>query len=100
MSLNVPINCAYRFALPNSMVVLSPYLGINLKGNVIGTSDLATDTQEWFDNDFKRFQFGWHIGAGMEYKKLYVGLSYGTDFIKITPNVNTGTFKHSIGLNF
>lgn len=100
MTIDVPINCSYRFAIPNSEFIISPFLGLNFKGNVIGTNDVATDTQRWFnDSGFKRFQLGWNIGAGACYKKLYLGISYGTDFIQIAKKINTGTFKLSIGLN-
>lgn len=45
-SLNIPVNLAYKFSINNSALSIVPYLGINLKGNIIGkakhklTSDL------------------------------------------------------------
>ena len=99
--INVPVNGTYRFNLPNSVVNLSPYLGLNLKGNIVGSRDLATDTQEWFsDYNFKRFQIGWHIGCNLNYKKLHASISYGTDFIKIAKKTNVGTFSVGIGFNW
>lgn len=100
MTIDVPVNCAYIFYIPNSEISISPFLGLNFKGNIIGTNDVASDTQEWYDEgNYRRFQLGWNIGAGMNYKKFYVGLSYGTDFVQIAKKVNCGTFKLSLGLN-
>jgi len=99
--INVPINGAYRFTLPNSAVNLSPFLGLELKGNVVGTRDIASDTQEWFsESEFKRFQMGWHIGCSLNYNKLHASISYGTDIIKIAKKTDIGTFSIGIGFNF
>ncbi len=99
-TLDIPISCAYRFAIPNTNLILQPSLGLNFKGNIIGTDDVATDTQTWFDKyNYRRFQLGWNLAVGLSYKKLYLGLGYGTDFINIAKKVSTGTFQASIGLN-
>lgn len=99
-TIDVPVSAAYRFEIPNTPLVLLPYLGLDFKGNIIGTSDVASDTQEWFSKyDYRRFQLGWNLGVGLLYKKLYFGLGYGTDFIQIAKKVNTGTFQVSLGLN-
>lgn len=58
------------------------------------------DKDDMDGDEWKRFQLGWHIGAGFNYNQFYVGLSYGTDFIKIAEKVNTGTFSLGIGYNF
>ncbi len=111
MYLAVPVNVAYKFAVGENMSI-QPYLGLNLKFNLVGKqkytdSDYPEDDYEInvFDKDdmdptWKRFQLGWHIGAGLNYKQFYVGLSYGTDFIKIAKKVNTGTFSIGVGYNF
>lgn len=52
------------------------------------------------DGQWKRFQLGWHIGVGVNYKAFYLGLSYGTDFMTIAKKVNTSTFKVGVGYNF
>jgi hypothetical protein len=47
---------------------------------------------------------GWHIGVGFQYKPVYVGLSYGTDFIPLfkyeDAKVNTADFALSVGYCF
>lgn len=99
--IDVPLNLTYRFSLPNSAMNLSPFIGVVLKGNIIGTSDIATDTQEWYsDYDFKRFQLGWHVGCSVNYKKLHASVGYGTDFIKIAKKIDVGTFSVGIGFNW
>ena len=35
-SLNIPVNIAYKFSLPNGKVSIVPYIGINFRGNIIG----------------------------------------------------------------
>ncbi len=35
------------------------------------------------DGKWKRFQVGWNIGVGLNYKKLYLGLKYGKDFTEL-----------------
>lgn len=52
------------------------------------------------DGQWKRFQLGWHIGVGVNYKAFYVGLSYGTDFMELAKKLNTSTFKIGVGFNF
>lgn len=113
MSLAVPVNVAYKFAIGEDMSI-QPYAGLNFKFNVVGKikASYDGDSESWsvFDKDdmdelemgdtWKRFQLGWHIGAGLNYKQFYVGLSYGTDFIKIAKKTNTGTFAVGVGYNF
>ncbi|MCM1503645.1 MAG: porin family protein [Muribaculum sp.] len=109
MSLSVPVNVAYKFAVGEGMSI-QPYLGLNLKLHLVGKEkyeyDGESESISVFDDDdmdgdaWKRFQLGWHIGAGFNYNKFYVGLSYGTDFIKIAKKVNTGTFSVGVGYNF
>lgn len=52
------------------------------------------------DGQWKRFQLGWHIGVGVNYKALYIGLSYGTDFMEICKKHSTSNFKVGVGFNF
>lgn len=52
------------------------------------------------DGQWKRFQLGWHVGVGVNIKALYIGLSYGTDFMPICKKHNTSNFKVGLGFNF
>ena len=118
MNIAVPINVAYRFTLPNnSNVSITPFTGITLKGNLTmkqkceydedDGDDEDDDERDWFDkkdvgekNTAKRFQVGWQIGAGLSYKALYLGLSYGLDFTELAKKTKTSNFAVSLGYNF
>lgn len=110
VSLNVPLNVGYKVALGNNVSLL-PYAGLSLKGHLSGEMEMSyygeSETADIFDKDemgddgvFKRFQIGWQIGATLNIDKFNVGLSYGTDFMEISKNVDTKTFKASLGVNF
>lgn len=118
LSAAIPVNLAYKFTLTNGEVSIVPYLGLNFKLNLMANGkqvydpehgDKKTDKFDMFDkkdmgddkdNCFKRFQMGWHIGAGLNYRQLYIGLSYGTDFMELCKKVNTSTFSVNVGYNF
>lgn len=124
ISAKIPVNVAYKFTLNNPDVSIVPFVGITAKYNVIakfkrnweGEGDnYYEDDDDWkeslslFDKDdmggdkdtvLKRFQFGWNIGAGLNYKALYVGLQYGSDFTKICKKVTTSNWSISLGYNF
>lgn len=128
MNIAVPINLAYRFTLPgNSDVSITPFTGITLKYNIaMKSKDTADDeyyeykdmskkeieefekSKDYFDkkdmedkkNTYKRFQFGWQIGAGLSFKALYLGLSYNIDFTEAAKKTKTSNFAATIGYNF
>lgn len=117
LSAAIPVNLAYKFTLSNGDVSIVPYLGLNFKLNLMAKGkevydpeygDKDTEKYDMFDKKdmgdkdacFKRFQMGWHIGAGLNYRQLYIGLSYGTDFMELCKKVNTSTFAVNVGYNF
>lgn len=67
--------------------------------NVFDKDDMGSN-----DNTWNRFQMGWHIGCGFQYKPFYLGIQYGTDFIPAfkyeKAKVNTGNLKISLGYSF
>lgn len=70
----------------------------------------SDDDKNMGDKDltWNRFQMGWHIGVGVQYKPFYLGLQFGTDFIpaykqdiaKETYKVSTSNLKISLGYCF
>lgn len=124
LSAAIPLNLAYKFTLTNGEVSIVPYVGLNFKFNIMASgkqvynpdNDFEDSKKDKFslfdkkdleevaswdkDNCWKRFQLGWHIGAGLNYRQLYIGLSYGTDFMELAKKVNTSTFAVSVGYNF
>ncbi len=67
--------------------------------NLFDKKDMGSKDATW-----NRFQLGWQIGLGFNYKAFYLGLQYGTDFIPAykykKQSVNSGTFSAKIGFNF
>lgn len=135
INLQVPVNISYRFNVGDDMYI-NPYLGINFKLHMatrtkwtidhnipdnilsaanIKSDDLEGDWESYFseddmgeDNTANRFQMGWQIGCGFQYKPLYIGLQWGTDFIpfysqewdKDKYKINTSNFKLTLAYNF
>jgi len=52
------------------------------------------------NSQWNRFQVGWQIGAGLNYKALYVGFHYGSDFGEIYKKAKTANWGLSLGYNF
>ncbi len=122
MALNIPVNVAYKFTLNNSDISVVPYLGLNLKFNIIGKmkTEYKGEKSDYIDTEaldmsidmfskddmpiddarWSRFQIGWHIGAGVNYKALYAGLRYGTDFTELCKGCDTSSWAITLGYNF
>ncbi|MBE6303857.1 MAG: porin family protein [Bacteroidales bacterium] len=109
-SLIVPFNLGYKVALSDNMS-LFPYVGLSLKGHLFGEIEEENEyydetyTINVFDDDdledpWNRFQIGWQIGATLNINKYNVGLSYGTDITELGEDMDTKTFKLSLGVNF
>jgi len=90
---------------------LFPYVGLSLKGHLFGEIEEENEyydetyTINVFDDDdledpWNRFQIGWQIGATLNINKYNVGLSYGTDITELGEDMDTKTFKLSLGVNF
>lgn len=105
---NVPVNLAYKFDISGG-VSITPYLGVNFRVNALARmkKEYNDVSYDWnmFDKDldkderWKIFQAGWHIGAGVNFHKLYLGINYGTDFNAICKDTNTSTLMVSLGIN-
>ena len=81
LAIEVPVNVAYRFSIPNTKIRLSPYLGVNFKVNALGKDD---DGLNYFDIDgTKRFQFGMQVGGHFDFNHFYLGLGFSADFLPI-----------------
>lgn len=128
-SLNVPVNLAYKYSIPNSNVTIVPYIGVNFRGNIIGKQKLSyngdlgdfSESELWeameekygikqesnmFDKDdvgkdaqWKRIQMGWQIGVGFNYNKLYLGVGYGKDFTELCKKTKIGVTSITLGYN-
>lgn len=123
MGVVVPINFAYKWTSASSPLSITPFLGLTLKGNIIAKKkmtytntydgpfdeemeenvvkyDLFDKKDVGKDGQWKRFQAGWQIGVGVDYKQLYVGFHYGSDFNEICKKTKTSNWGVSVGYNF
>ncbi len=117
-ALNIPVSLVYRINV-NDDFAISPNFGFDFRLNLSGKSknewsevydgevlDSGSSDVNLFDDDdmggdaWKRFQAGWHIGVGFDYKALHFGVDYGTDFNEITEKVKVATTSVTVGYNF
>lgn len=81
LAIEIPVNVAYRFSIPNTKIHLSPYLGVNFKVNALGKDE---DGLNYFDIDgTRRFQFGMQVGGHFDFNHFYLGLGFSADFLPI-----------------
>ncbi len=131
MNLLVPVNFVYKFTITDDFSI-APYAGINFKLNLVSKSkekgeyfNAPEDNYEdkdwtnWYSDKedkgvgknqtWNRFQMGWQIGVGFQYKPFYLGLQYGTDFIPAyshkfennrKPRINVGSLRVSLAYCF
>lgn len=113
LSLNIPVNLLYRFNIKDDFSI-SPYFGLDFRINLLGKIKYEEtydgDTDSWdgnlFDDDdmdneaWKRFQAGWHIGVGVDYRIIHIAIEYGTDFNEIAEKSKFATTAITLGLNF
>ncbi|MBQ1253970.1 MAG: hypothetical protein IIY05_06465 [Alistipes sp.] len=110
-SVNVPVNLALKLQFNDC--ALTPYLGLNFRVNIAGSYKISgegeeesvnifskSDMEDWYDTDkvtAKRFQAGINFGVGFNYKSLYLGVGYTSDFSKIF-NYSDADFVGKIGV--
>lgn len=112
MNIVVPVNLSYKFSFSENDFSLSPFVGVTLKGNILGKQKWVDEDDsvendffdkedmEGKDNTWKRFQVGWQIGANVDYKSLSVGLHYGSDFSELAKKVNSSNWAITLGYSF
>ena len=95
LTVKVPVNVLYNFAIPNTNLSVMPYLGLNAQVHVLGQQKTTTEEYDgdkdtfkvnYFSKDdmeespykkpFNRFVLGWQIGAMVSYDKYFVGIGY------------------------
>ena len=109
LGLKIPVSLVYRLNI-NENFSISPLFGFDFRLNLMGKGKSESDgeSEDWnlFDDDemdgeaYKRFQAGWHIGVGFDYKALHFGVDYGTSFNEITEKVKLATTSVTVGYNF
>lgn len=126
MNLQVPVNVAWQFNVGGNFKI-SPYLGLNFKLHLLSRfkdkyeDEDGVEEGDWYsvfddgedamgdkDDTWNRFQMGWHVGVGFTYQPFYLGVQYGTDFIKAYSHkfddgkskIDTGNLKVVVAYTF
>ncbi|MFN5223008.1 MAG: porin family protein [Bacteroidota bacterium] len=101
--LTVPLTAKATVDLGNAKLyaALGPYLALGLQGEVwtkVSAGALSEETTEdisWGtdenDNDLMRFDGGVHLGFGLEYKNVELGVEYDYGVANISPYTENGT---------
>lgn len=109
-SLNIPVNLVYKFYI-NENWSIDPFFGLDFRVNLTGKNKATysyggeeeSASVDLFKGEdaLKRFQAGWHIGAGATWKKkINFSISYGTDINEIAESARFRTTVISLGYNF
>ena len=122
INLNVPLNVSYRVPVADNFY-LTPEVGLDFRLQLYAHSQIDTDIDGYIgdlagefqegsrgvnllskdqmgDEHLRRFQMGWHAGLNFEYSHVNLGLTYGTDFVKLHKNLDAGHFLVSVGYTF
>lgn len=131
LTFTVPLNFNYRLKISETTYV-APFVGLNMKVNAMLRSkkefeysfykdfpsidkEKATKWQnllsskdangnETADEPWKVLQFGWQAGVGFNINDLYLGVSYGTDFVpaykKDKARINSSTLSLTLALTY
>ena len=117
LTVKVPVNVLYNFAIPNTNLSVMPYLGLNAQVHVLGQSKTSQEydgeTQtfkvNYFSKDdmedpYNRFVLGWQIGAMVSYDKYFVGIGYNGPVTSLYKNgdfkIQTSQVNISLGIMF
>jgi len=109
---NIPLTGKARYELDDFNIygLFGPCVGLGLSGKVkSGGNSSNIDWGSGEDNDLKRFDFGWIIGAGIEYGPFVGGLQYQLGLANIAASNEDGfrvknrvfqiTFGYRFGLD-
>lgn len=105
LNLNIPVNVAYRYALTDN-IIIAPYVGLHLRGNIYGTLEEDGEEYNFFDKDdfddetANRVQFGMQIGVGVEFSCLCLGIGYENQFNEYMKEFKTSGMVATLGIKF
>jgi opacity protein-like surface antigen len=115
--LQVPVFLTGTFALNDDLNIkanVGPTFGFGLSGNVLFQND-GTKMDDYSVDDIykkeegadksmaKRFDLGVAFGAGVEFKKIYLGVGYDLGLTSISNSddaIKTGSFTINVGFTF
>ena len=124
LSLNIPVNLAYKFSFADNTLGVTPFVGLNFRANLMGKlkstysymegsestdCSLFDDSMDKMGDDaWKRFQVGFNAGVNLNYKAFSLGVYYTADFMPISKlkdenkeiKYNVGITTISLGFSF
>ncbi len=113
-NLTLPLNVVYGFSLSDN-VTLKPYTGFYLKANLSSqgkdewSDGEESESEKWNyfdekevgkDGTWARCQFGWQIGATVDYKNFNLGIGYALDFNELAEKQRSSSLSVRVGMNF
>ena len=116
----IPVYWSYKYDFGSVAVsaFTGPYIAVGLGGKVKekyeeeynGEKEKGSEKYDLFGKDkddsrnFKRFDFGWSLGAGVTFDRIYVGLQYDFGFINMVregdAHPKNRNFSLSVGYSF
>lgn len=105
LSLSIPVSVTYKYEITDGLNI-APYLGVFFRGNLLGESSADDADINWFDDyeddglEAERFSYGYQIGVGVEFNKLYLGVEYAKDMNEIVEDCKASNLKLSVGVVF
>lgn len=111
LGVSVPLNLGYKFTIAEKNLSIVPYVGVNLRGNIIGKYKLIDEDEEkdfdYFDKDdvgkdnqWKRVQFGYQLGVGLYYNQVYVGVGHSKDMSELCKKTKISKTSITLGYTF
>lgn len=102
LGMTIPVNIAYRIEIPNYKIALFPFAGVNTRVNMLWGSGRASPKSYYFDdyftkdNHYKRFQWGYQLGANLEINNVVFGIQRVTDLNNFYNEKTDNDFAESI----
>ena len=116
----IPVYWSYKYDFGSVAVsaFTGPYIAVGLGGKVKWKDEYEEDGEWVKDSDnenlfgkdkddswnWKRFDFGWSLGAGVTFDRIYVGLQYDFGFINMVregdAHPKNRNFSLSVGYSF
>ena len=112
MYVQVPVSVAYKLSFLDGKLGVTPFFGINFRVNILGQTESKYEYRDdtvksnWFSKDdmgddpYGRFQMGWQLGVGLNYKSIYLGVGGGTDFMEIAKKATVHSVYIQLGYTF
>lgn len=96
--LQLPINVGIKYNINNDLNISAftgPYFAVALGGKTkIGDEKEDFNFGSSIEDNSKRFDFGWNIGAGIEFKSVFFKINYELGLSNLSPISDFGKVKN------